>query len=339
MIRALILGCAASAAIAGTAAAQSTLEPIRPTLRAEATVTGDVVRVGDLIDHAGVIARVPIFRAPDLGATGTVPAEAVIDAVRAHALIGLDPRGVREVTVTRASRAIPASDVENAVAQALSSQFHLGEPKSIAVTFERELRAIHVEPSANGEPRVSRISFDNRSGRFEATLEMPTGAADRGLLRLFGRAVATVEVVTLQHAIERGAVIKTSDLAIARKPRTEAGRDALTDPERAVGLAARNAMPAGRMLRSADLAKPELVLRGDTVTMLYQVPGVTLTVRGKALDTGVEGDVISILNEQSKRTVQGLVVGPGRVVVNNSSPRLAANVVQGRQAAATTARP
>ena len=51
-----------------------------------------------------------------------------------------------------------------------------------------------------------------------------------------------------------------------------------------------------------------------------------LTVRGKAAEGGAEGDVISVLNEQSKRTVQGVVVGPGRVVISTSSPRLAANI-------------
>jgi flagella basal body P-ring formation protein FlgA len=49
-------------------------------------------------------------------------------------------------------------------------------------------------------------------------------------------------------------------------------------------------------------------------------------VRGKATEGGAEGDVISVLNEQSKRTVQGVVVGPGRVVVSTGSPRLAANL-------------
>ncbi len=42
------------------------------------------MRIGDLIEHAGIIAKVPIFRAPDLGSTGTVPAEAVVEAVRQY---------------------------------------------------------------------------------------------------------------------------------------------------------------------------------------------------------------------------------------------------------------
>ena len=54
--------------------------------------------------------------------------------------------------------------------------------------------------------------------------------------------------------------------------------------------------------------KPELVQRNETVTIIYEVPGIVLTMRGKAQEAGAEGDVISVLNVQSKRTVQGTVI-------------------------------
>ena len=44
--------------------------------------------------------------------------------------------------------------------------------------------------------------------------------------------------------------------------------------------------------------------RNETVTINYEVPGIMLTVRGKALEAGADGDVISVLNIQSNRTVQ-----------------------------------
>ena len=137
--------------------------------------------------------------------------------------------------------------------------------------------------------------------------------------------------------IERGAVIKSADVLIERRPRAEVGRDIITDHEQAVGLAARSALQPGRPLRAADLMKPEMVQRNETVTIVYEVPGIMLTVRGKAVDGGAEGDVISVLNEQSKRTVQGVVVGPGRVVISTGSPRLAANLTpaQGTASAST----
>jgi flagella basal body P-ring formation protein FlgA len=324
MIRKLAIATAALLALGAAAAAGPA--PEHPKLKAEAVITGGIVRIGDLVDNAGIIARVPIFRAPDLGVTGTVSAEAVIEAVRPYALVGLDTGDVAEVTVTRASRAISAKTIEETVAQALAAQYPLGPAKDIVVHFERELRAIHVEPSAKGDPRVAYINYDSRSGRFDVTLDMPSGAGSHGTLHLTGRAAATAEVVTLLRPVERGEVIGSTDVVVERRPRADVGRDFIKDADHAVGLAARTAMQPGRPLRIADLMKPEVIQRNESVTLVYQVPGITLTVRGKATEGGAEGDVISVLNEQSKRTVQGVVAGPGRVVISAATQHLAANL-------------
>ena len=329
MIRNFLL---VAAALAGLGASAAAADQERPKLRSEATITGDIVRIGDLVDHAGIVAKVPIFRAPDLGSTGSVSADAVVEAVRAYALVGLDTGDLSEVLVTRASRAIPAKDIEDRIAQALSTQYALGPAKDIVVNFDRELRALQLEATAKGEPRVGYLNFDGRSGRFDVTLDIPTGATTRGTLRLAGRASATVEVVTLMRPVERGEIIKSGDVEIERRPRAETGRDIVNSASQAIGLAARASLQPGRPLRVADLMRPELVQRNETVTLVYEVPGITLTVRGKAAEGGAEGDVIAVLNEQSKRTVQGVVVGPGRVIISTGAPRLAANLAPSKTA-------
>ena len=138
--------------------------------------------------------------------------------------------------------------------------------------------------------------------------------------------MVTSEVVTLSHAIERGAPIRASDITVERRPRAEIGRDTIADRDAVIGMAARNQLRAGQPLRTTDLMKPELVARGAIVTLHYQIPGISLTVRGKAMEAGAEGDTISVLNETSKRTLQGVVVGQNRVVFSPTSPRLAANL-------------
>lgn len=319
----LVLGAPACAQAADTDT------PSHPVLKPSAVVTGPVVTVGDLVANAGIIAKVPIFRAPDLGTTGTVPAEAVVAAVRTHALIGLDTGGLTQVTVTRAARTIPAKDIEDAVAEALSAQYQLGSVKDVTVTFDRPLQAMYVEPTALGDASVSRIAYDPRSMRFDAEIDLPTGASSRGTLRLTGRATATTEVVTVAHTVERGNVIKASDVALERRPRAEIGREPVTDPDVAIGMAARANLQAGRILHTTDVAKPDLVQRNETVTLTYEMPGIALTVRGKALENGAQGDVIAVQNEQSKRTLQGTVIGPGRVAIGTGTARLAANLAAG----------
>ena len=135
-----------------------------------------------------------------------------------------------------------------------------------------------------------------------------------------------MDVVTVVRPIARGEIVKHADIAIERRPRSEIGRDIITERERAVGLASRNVMQPGRALRMTDLMKPEIIQRNETVTIIYEMTGITLTVRGKAAEGGAEGDTISVLNEQSKRTVQGVIAGPGRVVIAPRGPRVVANL-------------
>jgi flagella basal body P-ring formation protein FlgA len=313
-------------ATSATAQVTASIDQQHPVLRSEAVVTGDLVRIGDLVDHAGIVANVPIFRSPDLGSTGTVSADAVIEAVRPHALIGLDTAGLSEVLVTRASRPIPAKEIESRIAHAIAAQFALGKADDIMLAFDGELRTINVEANARGNVRVDSITYDGRNGRFDATIDYPTGASGRGRVRLTGRATATVETIILARALARGEVIKHGDVVVQRRPRSEVSGAIVPDIAHAVGQAARSALQPDRPLRAADLMKPEIVQRNESVTLVYQVPGIMLTVRGKAAEGGAEGDVITVLNEQTKRPVQGVVAGPGHVVVGGANPRLAANI-------------
>ncbi len=322
MIRNLIVAATALLSLATPAKAQVTAAIEHPVLRSEATITGDVVRIGDLIDNAGIVAKVPIFRAPDLGTTGSVPADRIVEAVRAHAIVGLDTAGISEVTVTRLSRAFQPSAIEASLAQAISAQYSFGPAKDIVLNFDRELRTVHAEPASKGEPRVARVSFDSRSGRFDATVDIP----GQNALRLTGRAVATVEVVTIARAVGRGETLKHADLVVERRPRTQASAGLVSNIDQAAGQAARNGLQAGATLRTADLMRPEMVQRNEYVTLIFEVPGITLTVRGKALDGGTEGDTIAVMNEQSKRMVQGVVIGPGRVFVGTTVPKIAASL-------------
>jgi flagella basal body P-ring formation protein FlgA len=89
-------------------------------------------------------------------------------------------------------------------------------------------------------------------------------------------------------------------------------------------MALRRAARPGQLLRMTDLMRPELVQRNETVMAIFEAPGIMLTSRAKALETGAEGDLISVLNPQSKRTVQATVTGPGTVTVTSFKPRVAA---------------
>jgi flagella basal body P-ring formation protein FlgA len=245
--------------------------------------------------------------------------------VRGHHIIGLDTRGLAEVTVARASRAITAKDVEARIVRALAGQSGATDPRNLAVTFDREVRTLHVEPSAGAELAVIRQSFDSRTGRFDLFLDVPGGTTGRRALRFTGSLAETVETAVVTRALAQGDVVKASDIAIERRPKADFPTGALVALDQAVGFAAKRALRVGQALRPSDLVKPELVGRNETVTIVYEVPGIVLTMRGKALEAGAEGDLINVLNVQTNRTIQGTVNGPGSVTAVAAGPRLAAD--------------
>jgi flagellar basal body P-ring formation protein FlgA len=310
----------AALVFAAPVAAQTTETdaPAGPALKREATVTGEIVRIGDLIENAGVVAEVPIFRAPDLGHTGSVPAVRVLDAVRRHHIIWVNTRGLDEVLVTRASRAIDGKEIEARLIRALAGQSGPAEAKNLTASFDNEVRTFHIEP--NAELGIARLAFDQRTRRFEAVFDLPSGASRRPVLRVTGTLIETAEAVVALRAIAAGEVVAGADVMVERRPKTDA--IAIED---VLGFAAKRPLKAGQVIRAADVMKPELIGRNETVTISYEVPGLVLSVRGKALEAGAKGDVINVLNIQSKRTIQATVSGPGRVTVSVAAPRLASN--------------
>jgi flagella basal body P-ring formation protein FlgA len=321
-IRTLALAGAIAVAAAGGAAAQTATAT--PALRASITVTSDVVRIGDLIENAGAVADVPIFRSPDLGTRGAVATDRIVEAIRPHQLIDIDTRGLAEVVVTRASRAITAEEISADVTQALGGHFGLGDARNLTVTFDRDVHNLSVEPNATGDLQVLALTYDPRTARFDVTFDLPSSAAlHRQPARYSGTAIETVAAVAVEHPVEHGEVLRESDLTILRRPKTEGG--AIADLADVVGRAARHQLRPGQPLHAADLMKPEVVQRNDIVTIVYQAPGVVLTLRGQAQDAGAIGDSIGVLNVETKRTVQGVVSAPGRVTVVAVPTRLVDN--------------
>jgi flagellar basal body P-ring formation protein FlgA len=311
-------------ALGGAAAAQSA--PPAPALRASVTVTSDVVHIGDLVENAGPVADIPIFRSPDLGTTGVVVTDRIVAAIRPHQLIGIDTRGLGEVVVTRSSRAITAQEISGRIAQALAGQYGFGDAHNILVNFDRDVRTLQVESDATGELQVLGIAYDPRAGHFDVTFGLQSSIEmHRQSTHYTGTAIATVDALAVDHPIERGQVIKASDVTVLRRPKTDGG--AVTDMKAVVGLAARRQLQANQPLNAADLMKPEIVSRDHTVTIIYQAPGVTLTLRGQAQDSGALGDTISVLNIESKRVIQAVVSGPDRVTVGAITTRVVDNMV------------
>src|SRR5216683_7643673 len=152
-LRSLLLAAALLAAASTAASAQAQVSDdviAAPVLRASVNVTGDVVRIGDVIDNAGTSAQIAIYRAPDLGTTGSLTTAQVLSALQAHQVIGVDTRDIKAVSVTRLSRTIEGKDIELQVARALEHRSGLGDAANLVLTFDRDVGDLKLDASNSG---------------------------------------------------------------------------------------------------------------------------------------------------------------------------------------------
>lgn len=291
----------------------------RPVLRASVTVGADLVTIGDFFDDAGALADRAIFRAPDLGTTGTVPAWRVIAEARAAGLTDATEGNLVEISVTRSAREIGAGEIQRLVGAAVARQMNVAGVDSLQITFDAPLEPRLADQRSATPIRVASISLLPGQDRFEALLLLDRGGSqDR--IRLRGAAVEVVDILTLARPVVRGEVVTADDLVVDRVPKRQAGAVRPIAPEEIAGLAARRQLRAGQPIVASDFTKPVLVQRGETVAIVFESPGLILTARGQALEPGALGQTVSVLNQQSKRSVIGVVTGQGRVTIGGRTP-------------------
>jgi len=90
-------------------------------------------------------------------------------------------------------------EISASIAQALAGQYGLGDTQNITVYFDRDVRPLQVEPSAAGALQVLNLSYDQRSTRFDVTVDLPSSAElHRQPQRFTGTALETVAAVTVR---------------------------------------------------------------------------------------------------------------------------------------------
>uniref|UniRef100_A0A9E7ZR47 Flagellar basal body P-ring formation chaperone FlgA n=1 Tax=Bosea sp. NBC_00436 TaxID=2969620 RepID=A0A9E7ZR47_9HYPH len=298
--------------------------PSRLQLRAEINLGRDLVTFGDLIPGlAGEAATTAAFRAPALGETGTIQVARIVEAARTAGIVRdaseIQSQGFAQVVVTRSARRITAMDLEAAVKTGLQERFGV-DARIFALAIDGGAPSIAVEPELTGDVAVVDLSFDARSRRLQARLTVPGSTAMRlKPLRISGQLVETMEVVVPKRLITRGETLGKDDVTVERRPRDGQGSEIINDSRAAIDKVARRALLAGVPLRAGDVQREEIVGKGDLVTIVYEAPGLLITLRGRANEAGAMGDVVSVTNPQSKRVLQGKVSGPGRVSVQPSA--------------------
>jgi flagella basal body P-ring formation protein FlgA len=282
-------------------------------LRGDVTARGDVLTLADLIEGApSTLAARPLFRSPALGATGTIQTRRIVEAATALGLTGLETGGRLQIAVQRAARRLGPPEIEAALKHGLETGYGL-DPRTVAVRFDGDGPTLLAPVDLEGQATALDLSYDPRSRRVAGLVSLGERQAS---LRVSGVVIEMREVAVLSRALNRGEPVREGDLALERRPRDAVAADAQASASAILGEVAQHALSAGTVLRVSDTAPPELVARGENVTIVYETPSISLQMRGIANESGRIGAVVNVVNVTSKKVLQTTVIGPGRVSVS-----------------------
>ncbi|MCG8440615.1 MAG: flagellar basal body P-ring formation chaperone FlgA [Caulobacterales bacterium] len=280
-------------------------EPVA--LRAELAAEGENVRLSDLFEPVDPARDAVIARAPRPGRITSFETAWLARTAAAHELEWANARGLKRVSVRRASQSVPAATLSALIAEELAMAE--GGEWAVAVAGPQEL---HTPTGPALDPVVVSVQRDAMSRRFTAEISL-SDALDP--VRLTGRAERAVALPALARAIAKGEILTAADLSWTRVPASRAPSNAITDVSAIAGMAAKRALRPGAVLKSYDLIRPAAIHKGEIVTIIYEHGALTLTARGRALADTPAGEVARFTNLQSGRVIEALAEAPGRARV------------------------
>jgi len=194
-----------------------------------------------------------------------------------------------------------------AAARAAAAATGVGDVEAVAIDERLKLSRCAAALDAKMERAITRGS---------GTVAVSCAAPTPWKLFVPVRARDDVAVVVLARNVQPGEVLTAEDVAVAQRSSASLPYDYLSDLEQAVGLVMRRSQPAGAVVAAAALEAPEVVRRGELVTLTSGNGPISVKSEGIALEPARLNQRLKV-RSASGRVIEGTAEGPGQVRVGS----------------------
>jgi flagella basal body P-ring formation protein FlgA len=213
---------------------------------------------------------------------------------------------------------IPATSISARIAEAIAGR--IPTAGRYHVTLADQQFRLALPDAAQNRWQLAALTFDPSRQTFEGTLGYTNADGATDYVPVTGTALSVIDVPALNRDIAAGEVVTRADLTTLEFPADRMSSSLLTTTDTILGLAARRPLRAMSPVYVHDVTRPIAIKKGDTVTVTFAMPGISLTSQGQALNNAANGEPVSVMNAQSRRTVEARVTGPGMASVGSPTP-------------------
>ncbi|NQV83381.1 MAG: flagellar basal body P-ring formation protein FlgA [Rhodospirillales bacterium] len=279
-------------------------------LRETVKVRSRIVRLGDVFTNVGAQADTRIAYAPEPGKRAVFDARWLYRVARAYGLNWRPLGNQDQIVVERDSQVITRGEIEDTLLAAL---VNYGATPSMTMELSNRMLRLYVPAGSLATVGVEDASYEPRTGRFTAIVTAPANDPRAQRHRITGRLHKMTEVPVLNRPVLSKEVVSKRDIEWIRVRSDRLRRNVIVNADNLIGMAAKRGLRSGTPLQTSFVQRPILVAKGSLVTIYLNVPKMSLTAQGKALENGSDGDTVQIANTRSNKIIEAVVTGMSKV--------------------------
>lgn len=126
---------------------------------------------------------------------------------------------------------------------------------------------------------------------------------------------ALTDMVVALRQLDFGTIIAATDVSVQKRDIASVAGKFTRDPDAVVGRRARTAIRTNTAIRTDQVEKVPIVKSGQMVTIVAENEVMKITVAGRAMGSGAEGDTVMVQNLSSLKELPARVINATTVQV------------------------
>lgn len=282
------------------------------TLKSEAVIQGSVVNLSDLFHDIPVKQDAVVGNAPSPGQSVILNAKTLqrmadIYNVKWHAESPSEQILVRSLVQKIGSDEIMAVIKKDLEARGVTGKF--------TVSLNNIAPTITLPGNVETTVEIAQMNYTPGRDVFTTVLAAPSVSNPIKTISISGIIEKTTQIPVLKSSISAGDIISSSDIEWIDVASRHMVNDTIIDTDKLIGKTPVRMVEQGVPVRVRDVTPPQLIARGDDVILQFNQGGLQLTVKGKAMQNGAEGEFIRVMNLSSNQSLRGEVTGSKLVSV------------------------
>lgn len=295
-------------------------------IKSDVIVSNESIRMGDIatvtsndIDVGMAIDNIRLGRSPwpghkrnfGLGDIKTLLYNRGIDLSRIRF------EGANEVTVRLKSITISGEEIVDHAKRYLLNRLNRGKDQIEAIA--QQVPNDQVVPFGRGDIklRFSRTSIGRSKRQVYLTINILVDGNVHQTIGITFNIKRFGNIVIADKIMKSGTIVHDGNISLESVELTMLHGNAFNNKEDIVGKVLKRSLSPGQVITKNMVKELSAVRRGDNVVILIRAPGLEVTARGVCKDDGAYGDLIRVVNVDTKKVLFCNVIDSGTVEIKS----------------------